>query len=91
MLNALVPYKNKTAAVMAHLKSGRSITQLEAMTEYSLFRLPVIIDTLRSRGMVIWTEMRVAANGTRYGRYTMKSPYTRNGERKNGATIDCWC
>ena len=81
-------YKSKTAAVMAHLKSGRSITQLEAMTEYSLFRLPVIIDTLRSRGMVIWTEMRVAANGTRYGRYSMKSPYM---TAKKGNMLDCWC
>ena len=89
MLNALVPYKNKTAAVLAHLDSGRSITQLEAMTEYSLFRLPVIIDTLRSRGHVIWTEMRVAANGTRYGRYSMKSPYAT--PRKKGEMLDCWC
>jgi hypothetical protein len=67
-------YKTKTAAVMAHLKSGRSITQLEAIQEYSLFRLPVIIDTLRARGMRIWTEMRVAVNGTRYGRYSTKMP-----------------
>jgi len=71
---------------MAHLKSGRSITQLEAMTEYSLFRLPVIIDTLRSRGMVIWTEMRVAANGTRYGRYSVKRPVS-----KKGLLLDMWC
>lgn len=61
----------KTAAVLAHLKTGRSITQLEAMTEYSLFRLPVIVQTLRDRGYMIYTEMRTAVNGTRYGRYSM--------------------
>jgi len=86
--NPLVPYKNKTAAVMAHLKSGRSITQLEAMTEYSLFRLPVIIESLRYRyGMRIWTEMRVAANGTRYGRYSLKNP----NDAAKGKLLDAWC
>jgi len=87
MLNKV--YKSKTAAVMAHLNSGRSITQLEAMTEYSLFRLPVIIESLRYRyGMTIWTEMRIAANGTRYGRYSTTNPNTKN---KSGKLIDCWC
>jgi hypothetical protein len=64
-------HKTKTAAVLAHLESGRSITQLEAISEYSLFRLPVIIQTLRDRGHYIATDMRVASNGTRYGRYSM--------------------
>jgi hypothetical protein len=86
--NPLVIHKTKTAAVMAHLKSGRSITQLEAMTEYSLFRLPVIIDTLRHvYGMTIWTEMRTAANGTRYGRYSIHQPKSVD---KNGNMVDCW-
>jgi hypothetical protein len=79
-------YKNKTEAVLAHLNSGRSITQLEAIQEYSLFRLPVIIDALRHRGVRIWTEMRTAANGTRYGRYSLESPMS-NKRRP----VDCWC
>ena len=64
-------FDSKTNAVLAHLESGRSITQLEAQTEYSLFRLPVIIAALRGRGYNIDCEMRQAANGTRYGRYSM--------------------
>jgi len=64
-------YKTKTDAVLAHLNSGRSLTQLEAIQEYSLFRLPVIVASLRQRGYAIAMEMREAVNGTRYGRYTM--------------------
>ena len=67
----VVIYKSKTAAVLQHLQKGRSITQLEAISEYSLFRLPVIIATLRSRGHRIRTMKMISHNGTRYGRYTM--------------------
>lgn len=68
----LKTFNSKTQAVLAHLKSGRSITQLEAQTEYSLFRLPVVIATLRGSGYNVHCEMRESANGTRYGRYTLK-------------------
>jgi len=61
----------KTDMVLAHLLSGRSITQLEAQAEYSLFRLPVIIATLRDQGYDISCETKKAVNGTRYGRYSM--------------------
>jgi len=61
----------KTNMVLAHLLSGRSITQLEAQAEYSLFRLPVIIATLRDQGYYIKCTTKTAVNGTRYGRYTM--------------------
>jgi hypothetical protein len=69
-----VIHRSKTAAVLAHLNQGRSITQLEAISEYGLYRLPVIIQTLRDRGHSIWCEMRVGVNGTRYGRYSMTKP-----------------
>jgi hypothetical protein len=74
---------------MAHLNSGRSITQLEAIQEYSLFRLPVIIESLRvNYGMTIWTEMRTAANGTRYGRYSITNP---NENNPTGKFLNAWC
>lgn len=61
----------KTNMVLDHLLSGRSITQLEAQAEYSLFRLPVIIATLRKEGHTINCTVKKAVNGTRYGRYSM--------------------
>jgi hypothetical protein len=65
-------HNSKTDAVLAHLLSGRSITQAEAQVEYSLFRLPVVVQTIRSLGYVVDCEMRTAANGTRYGRYSLR-------------------
>ena len=61
----------KTNMVLDHLMSGRSITQLEAQAEYSLFRLPVIIASLRKQGYYIKCTTKKAVNGTRYGRYSM--------------------
>ena len=67
----MIKQKTKTLMVLEHLKSGRSITQLEAQAEYSLFRLPVIIASLRKQGYDISCETKRAVNGTRYGRYSM--------------------
>lgn len=68
-----VNHKTKTDAVLHHLMSGRTITQLEAIQEYSLFRLPVIVASLRKAGFNIACEMREAANGTKYGRYSLNA------------------
>ena len=68
----MIKKNTKTKMVLDHLMSGRSITQLEAQAEYSLFRLPVIIASLRQRGYFIKCVTKTAVNGTRYGRYSMR-------------------
>lgn len=47
--------KNKTQAVLAHLKEHGTITSLEAIEEYGATRLSAIIFNLRKRGYNIET------------------------------------
>ena len=46
-----------TAKVLSHLKSGKSITPLEALREYGCFRLGARICDLRKDGHTIQTQM----------------------------------
>lgn len=63
--------------VLNHLKSGKSITPLEALVAYGVFRLAARIDDLRKRlsrtgsKHTIVTEMVADQRGRRYGRYRM--------------------
>lgn len=62
--------------VRAHLQSGQSITQGDALERYGCFRLAAIIHTLKNDyGMNIKTELVKNKYGTKYGKYTMvKNP-----------------
>lgn len=55
--------------VLAHLESGESISQMEALTVYSIFRLASRISELRSAGYDIHREMKEDNAGHRYARY----------------------
>ena len=54
--------------VLAHLKTGNSITQEQAIALFRCFRLAVVIERLRDDGHRILTE-RVGDTG--YGRYSL--------------------
>lgn len=64
--------KPKIQKLKDHLRSGRSITQLEAIGLYSLFRLAADIERLRNRGWPITTEMKRDPGGSPYARYVLE-------------------
>lgn len=57
-------------AILNHLKSGKSITAIEALNLYSCFRLAARIDELKDQGHLIKAEI-VKENGKRYAKYQM--------------------
>jgi len=58
---------SKKDRVLGHLVSGKSITPMEALTEYGSFRLGAIIFDLRAIGHKIDTEI---AKGSGHAIYT---------------------
>lgn len=58
--------------IKAHLKSGRSISSLEAFGLYNVFRLAARVKELRTKGWPISTEMRIDPNGKQYAVYTLE-------------------
>jgi len=67
------PFKKKSGIekVQQYLESGRSITALEALSNFGLFRLASAIEVLRKRGLNIVTDTKQDPNGKAYARYTL--------------------
>lgn len=66
-------FKKKTGIenIQAYLESGRSITPLEALSNFGIFRLASAIEVLRKRGLSITTEKKTDPNGKTYARYSL--------------------
>jgi hypothetical protein len=63
---------SQAAQILAHLRSGRSITQLEALRIYGCLRLGARIFDLRQEGLRIEREMVAdGATGKRYASYRL--------------------
>jgi len=58
--------------VKKHLECGKTITPLEALGLYSIFRLSHIIYVLRNRGYNIEMKLKRSLNGKPYGEYSLK-------------------
>jgi hypothetical protein len=69
--NNVFKKKSGIQNIQAYLESGRSITPLEALSNFGIFRLATAIDTLRKRGLNIETEMKKDPNGKTYARYVL--------------------
>lgn len=54
--------------ILRHLKSGRTLTHLEAMLNYGVGRLAARVNELRSQGVSISTEK---PKGSQYAVYRM--------------------
>lgn len=61
----------QTDSILIHLKSGKSITPLEALELWGCFRLGARVNDLRREGYEIETEI-IEQNGKRFARYSMK-------------------
>ena len=54
--------------IQDHLFDGKSITPLEALSQYGCFRLAAVIHRLRQDGISIETDM-VTQNGKTFAKY----------------------
>lgn len=68
--------KSQLDMIKAHLKSGRSITPLEAFGLYNVFRLAARIKELRDKGWNIETEIKEDITGKKYGEYKLAEQRT---------------
>lgn len=59
---------SKTTKVKHHLKAGNSLTPLQAVGLYGLFRLAPVVHRLRGE-MFILTAIRTAPTGSKYAEY----------------------
>lgn len=59
--------------LLKHLLSGRSITPLEALGLYGIFRLAARVHDLKAQGHKIRTEIRYDPAGKPYARYKLVS------------------
>jgi hypothetical protein len=82
-------FKKKTGIqnIQAYLESGRSITPLEALSNFGIFRLATAINSLRKRGLPIETEMKKDPNGKTYARYVLGAAEAPKKELKVGARV----
>jgi hypothetical protein len=54
---------SKHAEIRKHLKSGHSLTGLEAIDLYQVYRLSSVINRLRKEGLEIETSMITSSDG----------------------------
>lgn len=63
--------ETQTAQILAHLKTGRSITPLDALEWFGCFRLGARIYDLKQGGHNIYREMVETDSGKRVASYTL--------------------
>lgn len=63
--------KTQNEIILEHLRRYTTITPLEAITQYGIYRLSSVIERLRKRGWAITTQMKVAPSGSEYGEYRL--------------------
>ena len=64
---------NQTAAILAHLETGATLTPLEALDRFGCFRLGARIWDLRRAGWEIEATMVPVGNGKRVASYRLLS------------------
>ncbi len=68
----------QTDQILQHLRRHGSITPLEALNQYGIFRAAARVDELRDAGQRIETVME-SRNGKRYARYVYLSEPEQRG------------
>jgi hypothetical protein len=62
---------SQTTRILAHMKSGNTITGIEALNRFDCFRLPARISDIKKMGYDVKREM-IDVNGKRVARYWME-------------------
>ena len=63
---------NQNAHILNHLETRGTITPMEALNEYGVFRLAARIADLRGTGVAIETETLRLPTGKRVARYSLE-------------------
>lgn len=63
---------SQEAQILAHLRSGHTLTPLEALDMFGCFRLGARIGELREAGLDIKTEIVRTSTGKRVARYSLQ-------------------
>ena len=67
------PKKSYKQIIHSHMLAGKTITTMQAITEYGITCLAQRISELRASGVIIDDEM-VKQNGKRFKRYWINTP-----------------
>ena len=62
---------SQSLLILNHLRIKGSITSLEAMSLYRIFRLAARVNELRDQGHEIETDMKTDLRGKRYASYSL--------------------
>ena len=62
--------KSQTQLILTHLKSGKTLTAMQALSKFDCMRLASRILDIREMGYEIFSEM-IKRNGKRYARYSL--------------------
>ena len=60
----------QTQRILIYLKTGKSLTPLDALKKFGCFRLAARISDLRSQGHTIWTNY-ITENNKTYAAYKL--------------------
>ena len=75
---------NQQERVLRHLRDEGSITPMEAISEYGIYRLAAVVHLLKKDGYVITTETLKGSN--RYGEPTHWARYKLSEDKKPSAS-----
>lgn len=64
----------QVALIRRHLEAGKSITPMQAIAVYGIFRLASVVEDLRLTGMQIDCVLKLDEMGKRYGEYCKRRP-----------------
>lgn len=65
----------QTDAILTALKEGRTLTPLDALSEFGCLRLAARVRDLRDAGHPIETTIETNDNGKRFARYAMQEAH----------------
>jgi hypothetical protein len=66
----------QTKSVLRHLEKGKTITPLEALGVYGIYRLAARIRELRDAGHDVITHRRADERGKRFGEYELRTKWS---------------
>ena len=70
---------SQNAMILNFLKSGGSLTPIEALEKFQCFRLAARMNDLRKKGYVIQTEILKDDNGKSYASYSIPKNHKQGG------------
>ena len=63
--------ESQNLIILAYLKSGKTLTPVDALNNFKCFRLASRIYELKDKGWPIYCEVKELENGKRVGHYRM--------------------